>query len=320
MVTRDFSGKNSPLGRANTPSRRSPRSFPARGKVHFSARGRRWVPGGAPRVMICRGPSTLLAFESPDAAARAWHNHARTFELMARSRRRNPASGATAAAAAAAPPGDPSPPNDGAPPDEPAPVQCLCGDEHTGTYAPHWSGMEYTRLVEVFCDESMRDAAGRLGSGRTREAIDANVEDPFVAMARLYNSASFKPDNVVPAVECAAIQPGNVRFHHTRTPNKLKEKYKELKKNISVVQGNYEKSGQNDPDKTQADFTDDKPLLYCWLRLDAAGFLEDFGTRRLPGVCRGLGGGSFAPLPHFSPIFPLSRESLKFRHFRLILP
>jgi hypothetical protein len=38
-------------------------------------------------------------------------------------------------------------------------------------------------LVEVFCDESMRDAAGRLGSGRTREAIDANVEDPFVAMA-----------------------------------------------------------------------------------------------------------------------------------------
>jgi hypothetical protein len=114
-------------------------------------------------------------------------------------------------------------------------------------------------------------------------------------MARLYNSASFKPDNVVPAVECAAIQPGNVRFHHTRTPDKLKEKYKELKKNISVVQGNYEKIGQNDPDKTQADFTDDKPLLYCWLRLDAAGFLEDFGTRRLPGVCRGLGGGCFAP-------------------------
>lgn len=203
---------------------------------------------------------------------------------MARSKRRNPASGATAAAAAAAPPGDPSPPNDGAPPHEPAPVQCLCGDEHTGTYAPHWSGMEYTRLVEVFCDESMRDAVGRLGSGRTREAIDANVEDPFVAMARLYNSASFKPDNMLPAVaECAAIQPGNLRFHHTRTLEKLKEKYKELKKNISVVQGNYEKSGQNDPDKTEADFTDDKPLLYCWLRLDAAGFLEDFGTRRLPG-------------------------------------
>ena len=37
-------------------------------------------------------------------------------------------------------------------------------------------------------------------------------------------------------------------------------------------------------------------------------------------LVRGLGGGSFAPFPHFSPIFPLSRKSLKFRHFRHILP
>ena len=161
----------------------------------------------------------------------------RTFEIMARSKRRNPASGATAAVAAQAPPGDPSPPDGGAPPDEPAPVKCLCGDEHTGTYAPHWAAVEYTRLVEVFCDDSMRDAVGRLGSGRTREAIDANVEDPFVAMARLFNSASFKPDYMVSAVECATMEPGNVRFHHTRSPEKLKEKYRELKKNLSVVMG-----------------------------------------------------------------------------------
>jgi hypothetical protein len=116
--------------------------------------------------MICHAPSTLVAFESPVQTASAWHNHARAFVIItARSSRRNPASGATAAAAAETPPGDPSPPDGGSPSNEPAPEKCLCGDEHTGTYAPHWSTMEYTRLVEVFCDETMRDAVGRLGSG-----------------------------------------------------------------------------------------------------------------------------------------------------------
>jgi hypothetical protein len=32
--------------------------------------------------------------------------------------------------------------------------------------------------------------------------------------------------------------------------------------NLSVVTSYYEKSGQNDPDKTNADFTDDAALLY----------------------------------------------------------
>ena len=42
--------------------------------------------------------------------------------------------------------------------------------------------------------------------------------------------------------------------------------------------------------------------------------------QRLGSSPGGLGGGSFAPFPHFSPIFPLSRKSLKFRPFRHILP
>ena len=225
----------------------------------------------------------MLAFESPVAAACSWHTDARTFFQMARSKRKKPATAAAGAGAAdaAAAPGGASP--EGGEP-EPAAVQCLCGDVHTGTYAVTWAQMENTRLVEVFCDPSMRDAVSRLGSGRPRDALDANLEDPWVSMAALYNSPSFKPDRSVTEPKCAECEPGHLRFHHTRTPDKLKEKFKELKAKLNVVTGNYEKSGQNDPDKTQADFcSDDAPLLYCWLKLDSMGFLEDFGVRRLPG-------------------------------------
>jgi hypothetical protein len=224
----------------------------------------------------------MLAFESPVAAPCAWHNDARTFFQMARSKRKKPATAdadAGAADAAAAPGG--ASPEGGEP--EPAPVQCLCGDVHTGTYVVRWAAMEYTRLVEVFCDQSMRDAISRLGSGRTREALDAAIENPWVSIAALYNNPAFKPDRSVTEPRCSDCEPGHLRFHHTRTPDTLKDKYKELKKNLSVVTANYDKSGQNDPDKTQADFCgEDAPLLYCWLKLDDAGLLEDFGRRRLP--------------------------------------
>jgi hypothetical protein len=243
--------------------------------------GARDVP---PRVFFGRASRdrAMLAFESPVAAACVWHNDARTIFEMARSKRKKPATAAADAGAAdaAAAPGGASP--EGGEP-EPAREQCLCGDVHTGLYNPTWAQMEYTRLVEVFCDSSMRNAVSRLGSGRTREAIDANLEDPWVSMTALYNSPSFKPDPGVDEPKCAECKPGHLRFHHTRTPDKLKEKFKELKKNLTVVTGNYEKSGQNDPDKTAADFCgDDAPLLYCWLKLEKMGFLEDFGVRRLP--------------------------------------
>jgi hypothetical protein len=243
--------------------------------------GARDVP---PRVFFGRASRdrAMLAFESPVAAACAWHNDARTIFEMARSKRKKPATAAAVAGAAdaAAAPGGASP--EGGEP-EPAAVQCLCGDVHTGTYAVTWAQMENTRLVEVFCDPSMRDAVSRLGSGRPRDALDANLEDPWVSMAALYNSPSFKPDPDVNEPKCADCKPGHLRFHHTRTPDKLKEKFKELKKNLTVVTGNYEKSGQNDPDKTAADFCgDDAPLLYCWLKLEKMRFLEDFGVRRLP--------------------------------------
>jgi hypothetical protein len=237
-----------------------------------------------PRVFFGRASRdrAMLAFESPVAAACAWHNDARTIFEMARSKRNKPATAAAVAVAAdaSAAPGGASP-EESEP--EPAREQCLCGDVHTGLYNPTWAQVEYTRLVEVFCDSSMRNAVSRLGSGRTREAIDANLEDPWVSMTALYNSPNFKPDNAIDEPKCAECQPGNLRFHHTRTPDKLKEKFKELKKNLSVVTGNYEKSGQNDPDKTAADFCgDDAPLLYCWLKLEKMRFLEDFGVRRLP--------------------------------------
>ena len=224
----------------------------------------------------------MLAFESPVAAACAWHNDARTFFQMARSKRKKPATAAAVAGAAdaAAAPGGASP--EGAEP-EPVPVQCLCGDVHTGTYVVRWASMEYTRLVEVFCDPSMRDAVSRLGSGRPRDALDAKMDKPWVSMAALYNDPAFKPDSSVTKPKCAECEPGHLRFHHTRMPDTLKDKYKELKKNLTVVTANYEKSGQNDPDKSEADFCgEDAPLLYCWLKLEKAGLLQDFGVRRLP--------------------------------------
>ena len=47
---------------------------------------------------------------------------------------------------------------------------------------------------------------------------------------------------------------------------------------------NYEKSGQNDPDKSERDFTGwDLALEYFWLTLDAMNMLTDFGTKPLPG-------------------------------------
>jgi len=236
-----------------------------------------------PRVFFGRSRDrAMLAFESPVAAACAWHNDARTFFQMARSKRTKPATAAAVAAAAdaAAAPGGASPER-GEP--EPAPVPCLCGDHHTGTYMVRWAVMENTRLVEAFCDPSQRDAISRLGSGRTREALDAAIENPWVSIAALYNNPAFKPDSSVTEPACSDCEPGHLRFHHTRTPDTLKDKYKELKKNLSVVTANYEKSGQNDPDKTEADFCgEDTPLLYCWLKLEKEGLLEDFGVRRLP--------------------------------------
>ena len=81
-----------------------------------------------PRVFFGRSRDrAMLAFESPVAAACAWHNDARTFFQMARSKRKKPATAAAVAGAAdaAAAPGGASP--EGAEP-EPVPVQCLCGD------------------------------------------------------------------------------------------------------------------------------------------------------------------------------------------------
>ncbi len=79
-------------------------------------------------------------------------------------------------------------------------------------------------------------------------------------MAALYNNPAFKPDSSVTEPKCAECEPGHLLFHHTRTPDTLKDKYKELKKNLTVVTANYEKSGQNDTDKTEADFcSEDAP-------------------------------------------------------------
>ena len=66
-------------------------------------------------------------------------------------------------------------------------------------------------------------------------------------------------------------------------PQTLQKKYGELKKNLTTVISNYEKSDQDDPDKTENDFADtETALLYCLLRLDQKGFLVDFGVKRLP--------------------------------------
>jgi len=230
---------------------------------------------------------TFLAFESPVAAGRAaTHSPSRAFE-MTRVTRRTPAPAPIAAAIA---PSAPATAAATSPSSDDAPERwCLCGELHTGPYEPRWSCVENTRLVEVFCEPDMRDAVSRLGSGRTREAMDANLEDPWVAIANRYNMPAYKPDNAFPPshphhAELATMEPGNIRLMHSRPPHKLKKSFSDLKRQLTSVTNNYEKSGQNNPDKTENDFTGgDVSLLYCWLRLDDVGLLEDFGTRRLPG-------------------------------------
>jgi hypothetical protein len=172
---------------------------------------------------------TFLAFESPVAAGRAATNSpSRAFE-MTRSTRRNPAPAPIAAAIAPSAPAAAAATSPSS--DDASERWCLCGELQTGPYEPRWSCVENTRLVEVFCEPDMRDAVSRLGSGRTREAMDANLEDPWVAIANRYNMPVYKPDNAFPPshphhAELATMEPGNIRLTHSHPPHKLKKSFR----------------------------------------------------------------------------------------------
>ena len=116
--------------------------------------------------------------------------------------------------------------------------------------------------------------------------MDASTPNPWLSIANLYNSLSFKPDNRFAASHShlADLDPGDPTKHHTRDAKKLKTKLGEMRKKLTTAVSNYEKSGQNDPDKSERDFTGgDLALEYCWLTLEAMNMLTDFCTKRLPG-------------------------------------
>ena len=166
------------------------------------------------------------------------------------------------------------------------PQPCICGEVHERTYAVHWLNMEYTRLVEALVDSSVRDAFTVICEGRTRDGMDANTPDPWLSIANLFNSLSFKPDNrfALEYSHLADLDPGDPTKAHTRDAAKVKAKWGEMRKKLTTAVSNYEKSGQNDPDKGARDFTGgDLALEYCWRTLEAMKMLSDFGTKRLPG-------------------------------------
>ena len=106
--------------------------------------------------------------------------------------------------------------------------------------------------------------------GRTREAMDASTPDPWLSIAKFYDSLSFKPDNrfATSHPHLDILDPGDPTKHHMRDAKKLKTKLGEMRKKLTTAVSNYEKSGQNDPDKSERDFTGgDLALEYCWLTL-----------------------------------------------------
>ena len=91
------------------------------------------------------------------------------------------------------------------------------------------------------------------------------------------------------------LNPGDPTKHHTRDAAKVKAKRGEMRKKLMTAVGNYEKSGQDDPDEGARDFTgEDLALEYCWRTLEAMKTLTDFGTKRLLGEAAAED-GSFPP-------------------------
>lgn len=208
--------------------------------------------------------AVLCAFESPAATAHRAHSSPHEIFKMTTTRR------TPAPARAAAPP---SPPQ-----------QCLCGEFHDQIYALHWKNVEYVRLVEALVDPSVRDAFTVICEGRTRDGMDANTPDPWLSISNLYSSPSFKPDNryALEHSHLADLDPGDPTKHHTRDAKKVNEKWGEMRKKLTTAVGNYEKSGQNDDNKSGADFTGgDLALEYVWRRLADMNMITDFGTKRL---------------------------------------
>lgn len=220
---------------------------------------------------------SILAFESPVAAVYSFepgHSNPHTiFEMAPTGTRRNPAPAPPAAQAPAVDAVTPSPTQ------APLETRCMCGAQHTAI--PHWkTGVEVVRLVEVFVSNPARDAVSRIGSGRTRDTMGANLEDPWNVLAHLYKDPVINPCNVLPnETGLDVVDPESLEFCHTRRPCKLKDKWKELVKNLTVCVSDYEKSGQNDPDKKKDSVPNKDPcIMYCWLRLEKAQMLKEFAV------------------------------------------
>ena len=158
------------------------------------------------RLVIC-------AFESPAAAAQRRHYSPREICQMPASTRRTPAHEAPSVGDGEAPAS--------------LPQQCMCGQTHEGAYSATWNTGENIRLVETLIDSSVRDAFTVICEGRTRDAMDASTPDPWLSIAKLYNSLSFKPDNrfATSHSHLDIFDPGDPTKHHTRDAKKLKTKW-----------------------------------------------------------------------------------------------
>ena len=70
--------------------------------------------------------------------------------------------------------------------------------------------------METLIDSSVHDAFTVICEVRTRDAMDASTPDPWISIAKLYNS--FKPDNCLATSHShlADLDPGDPTKHHTR--------------------------------------------------------------------------------------------------------
>ena len=73
------------------------------------------------------------------------------------------------------------------------------------------------------------------------------TKDLYTVVSELMNDESYKPARLVNDVHTDGLDPAQV--HHTRSPKDVKEEINKLRKELTACTGNYERSGQHDPDK-----------------------------------------------------------------------
>eukprot|EP00899_Mesostigma_viride_P010629 jgi/Mesvir1/19568/Mv04957-RA.1 len=132
------------------------------------------------------------------------------------------------------------------------------------------------RLAHCICDESIRPEWSHYAAGSDRETLDDKDERPqfFDALANLFCDTSYQP-KAEQFGECGMklpIDPSKPQHTAGRTAKYIKDKYNEIRSEVSVAASNYERSGQNNPNR--ADYVNNNGVLYFWLYLVKYGMME----------------------------------------------